>query len=402
MRVPLSAPTFGTDEIQAVIEVLHSGHVTMGARCEAFETAFADLLGVSNAVFVNSGSSAVLLAMFAVANPQAPSGSKRRFRYGSEVIVPAVTWSTTVWPIVQAGGIPVFVDTDPVTLQMDTASLEAAVSPDTVAICPVHVLGNAVPMEAVIRVASQHGLWIIEDTCEALGTKQLGRFAGTTGDVGAYSFYFSHHITTIEGGMVVTNDAELADLLRVLRAHGWTRALKNRQAKEAEYPDLDPRFLFINTGFNLRPTELQAAMGSVQLTKLESFNKRRVEIAGHWNDAFAGLIAGGRIRPMKPTAETDCTWFGYPVICENRECRDGLRNHLEANGVETRPIIAGNLLRQPAFRHIPHRVVSRTSAVGDLPGADEVSDRGVYWGSHPTMTEQEVEYVAQTVRSFFQ
>jgi CDP-6-deoxy-D-xylo-4-hexulose-3-dehydrase len=201
--------------------------------------------------------------------------------------------------------------------------------------------------------------------------------------------------------MVVTNDPEVAELLRVLRAHGWTRALKNRQAKEAEYPDLDPRFLFINTGFNLRPTELQAAMGIVQLGKLESFNQRRVEIASHWNHAFEGLIAAGRIRPMKPTAETDCTWFGYPVICENRECREGLKNHLEANGVETRPVIAGNLLRQPAFRHIPHRVVSRTSE-GHLPGADEVSDRGLYWGSHPTMTEQEVEYVAQTVRSFFQ
>lgn len=397
MKIPLNASTFGDDEINAAIEVLRSGFVTMGKLCEDYEAAFASYMGTRNAIFVNSGSSANLLAFFALANSQMPlTDDRRRLEPGSEVIVPAVTWSTTIWPIVQAGGTPVLVDSNPETLQLDIESVKKAITPKTVAICPVHVLGNAVQMQPILELAREHKLWVIEDTCEALGTKQNNKFVGTFGDVGTYSFFFSHHITTIEGGMITTDNDELAELLRCLRAHGWTRHLKNRKSVEANYPDIDPRFLFVNTGFNVRPTEVNAAFGLKQIKRLESFNQRRIEIAETWKNDLKDIIAGGKFTPMKETQGTRSTWFGFPILCDSKSLRDRLQNHLESQGIETRPVICGNLARQPAFKHIPHRVV------GNLSGADAVMDRGLFWGSHPIMTKEEVDYVSQVVRRFFQ
>jgi len=397
MKVPLNASTFDNSEINAAIEVLKSGFVTMGDRCFRFEDEFAKYMNSGNAVFVNSGSSANLLAFFALVNHACPTSQfgATRLQPGQEVIVPAVTWSTTIWPIVQAGLIPVLVDSDPNTLQMDIASVRKALSPKTGAICPVHVLGNAVPMDEIKEIAREHKLWIVEDTCEALGTKQDSKFVGTIGDIGTYSFFFSHHITTIEGGMVVTKNNEMAELFRCLRAHGWTRHLKNRKEVEAQYSDIDPRFLFVNTGFNLRPTEINAAFGFEQLKKLEGFNKTRVEIADHWTKEFSSLIEKRAFIPMQTTQKTYSTWFGYPVLCESKELRNKLQSYLESKGIETRPIICGNLARQPAFKHIPHRIV------GDLNGADQVMDRGLFWGSHPVMTKQEIDYVVDTVKGFF-
>jgi CDP-6-deoxy-D-xylo-4-hexulose-3-dehydrase len=271
----------------------------------------------------------------------------------------------------------------------------AAISDKTVAVCPVHVLGNAVPMKELKQITDAHDLWLIEDTCESLGTRSEGRDVGTFGDIGTYSFYFSHHITTIEGGMVVTEDDELAELMRCLRAHGWTRHMKTRAQVEAKYPDIDPRFLFVNTGFNLRPTDINAAFGLKQLTKLRGFNRRRAEIADHWNKEFAGLIKRGEFRPMQSTVGTESTWFGYPIVCRNRELRDRLREHLEKRGIETRPVICGNLARQPAFKLIPHRIS------GALKGADEIMDCGLFWGSHPVMKSSDLAYVADTVHEFF-
>lgn len=397
MKIPLNASTFGEEEISAATEVLKSGFVTFGDRCLAFEAMFADYIGSNNAIFVNSGSSANLLAFFALVNTDCPLGfgGKERLSVGQEVIVPAVTWSTTVWPIVQAGLIPVLVDSDPSTLQMDMNGVEEALGDKTGALCAVHVLGNAVPLDQASVFSRKHGLWLIEDTCESLGTRYAGKFVGTEGDLGTFSFFFSHHITTIEGGMIVTDNDELAELFRCLRAHGWTRHLKNRDAQEKKYAHIDPRFLFINSGFNVRPTEINAAFGLKQLGKLEGFNQRRTEIAQFWLDELSDFVGEGLIEPMKVTEGTSATWFGFPVLCQSKSGRDELQSHLEKNGIETRPIIAGNLARQPAFRNIRHRVV------GDLPGANAVMDRGLFWGSHPLMTDVEIEYVAKKVKEFF-
>lgn len=396
-KIPLNDSTYNDEEINSAIEVLRSGQLTMGRLCLDFEARFAKKLGVRHAVFVNSGSSANLLAFFALANPWIKNNlnGRKPLTPGSEVIVPAVTWSTTIWPIVQAGATPVLVDSDPETLQIDIQQVEKAIGPKTVAICPVHVLGNSVPMAALKKLADKHGLWLIEDTCEALGTKHDGKYAGTIGDMGTYSFYFSHHITTIEGGMIVTENDEMADLFRCLRAHGWTRHMHSKLEVEAKFPDIDPRFMFVNTGFNLRPTEINAAFGIRQIDKLDNFNRVRRKIAESWNDSFAELIERKEFRPMRTTAGTESTWFGYPIVCKSQTVRNELRDHLEKCGVETRPVICGNLARQPAFKLIPHRIS------GTLHGADEIMDRGLFWGSHPVMKNADIDHVTQTVKGFF-
>lgn len=396
-KIPLNASTFDNREINAAIEVLKSGFVTMGNKCFAFEDEFAKYMGTKHAIFVNSGSSANLLALFAMVNSQCPNSINGAgpLKPGQEVIVPAVTWSTTIWPVVQAGLVPVLVDSDPYSLQMDVDQALSAIGPQTGAICPVHVLGNAVPTQKLVEAAQKHKLWLMEDTCEALGTKHNDQFVGTIGDIGTYSFFFSHHITTIEGGMIVTNNDQLAELFRAMRAHGWTRHLKNRAAVEQQYSDIDPRFLFINTGFNLRPTEINAAFGFEQLKKLEGFNNRRKDIANIWIEEFAPLIKENKIVPMKTTKGTESTWFGFPVICESKDLRIKFQNYLEKQGIETRPVICGNLARQPAFKNIKHRIS------GSLKGADMVMDQGLFWGSHPLMTEQEIDYVIKTVKGFF-
>lgn len=396
VKVPLNYPTFGDAEINAVTDVLKSTYLSMGKNCREFERLFADYMGVKNAIFVNSGSSANLLAFFAMANPQVPlSGGLRRFERGDEVIVPAVTWATTIWPIVQAGGIPVFVDTDPKTLQMDTSSLEEAMSDRVVGVCPVHVLGNATAMKDIHSLADRHNLWVVEDTCESLGTKQNGHYVGTQSHMATFSFFFSHHITTIEGGMVVTNDDDLADLLRCLRAHGWSRDLEKCSQVEKKFPEIDPRFLFVNTGFNLRPSEINATFGVHQIKKLSQFNKRRAEISEQWLGEFSSLIEEGLLQPIQPTENTEMSWFGFPALCKDSETARQMKDHLEKNGIETRPVICGNMARQPAMRFVEHRIH------GSLEGANIIMDCGLFWGSHPFMTEEQVDHVASTVKSFF-
>ncbi len=395
-RVALNASTLGTEEIEAAVAVLRSDRLTMGHQVETFEQQFAAKMGVRHAIMVNSGSSANLLAFFALANPfLAEEQGRPILKPGDEIIVPALTWSTTIWPIMQAGCVPVLVDSDPFTLQMHASAVRAAINPKTRAICVVHVLGNAVVMDEITALAKKHNLWLIEDTCEALGTRHQGRYVGTFGDIGTYSFYFSHHITTIEGGMVVTNDDTLADLCLSMRAHGWVRHMKKGAEIAKRYPDIDSRFLFITTGFNLRPTEVNAALGIGQLKRLTGFNERRNVVADALIAEFTPLIASGHFTPMQITPDTVPGWFGFPVICRDVATRKGLLGHLENKGIETRPIIAGNLARQPGTIRFPHRIS------GLLDGADRVMDCGLYWGTHPMMNEADIAYISQTVKEYF-
>jgi CDP-4-dehydro-6-deoxyglucose reductase, E1 len=246
MHIPLNKSTLGEEEKAQAKAVIDSDRLTMGERCRTFEQRFASYIGVEHAVMVNSGSSANLIALFAMADATAPSDGTLPARVlpGSEVIVPALTWSTTVWPVLQAGAKPVFVDCDPRTLQATPEAIEAAITPDTSAIVVVHVLGGAVNVGAIAEIARRHRLWLFEDTCESLDVAWDGKTVGGFGHLASFSFYFSHHITTIEGGMVVTNNHRLADLLRALRSHGWVRDMGGKAEIAAAYPHIDPRFLF--------------------------------------------------------------------------------------------------------------------------------------------------------------
>ncbi len=387
---PLSVPLYGPEEVSAALVGLLEQRVTMGAQVRTFERMFAEFMGVRHAVMVNSGSSANLLAVSALSELTVHGG----LRPGDEVIVPAVTWATTVTPILQLGCVPVLVDIDVETLNLRPEGVRDALSPRTRAIMPVHLLGNPVDMEPLMEIAHEHDLRVIEDTCESLGSEIAGRKVGSFGDFGTFSFYFSHHITTIEGGMLVTNDDHLADLARSLRAHGWSRDMSTREELERANPGIDPHFLFINVGYNLRPTEMQAAFGIVQLRRLEEFNQARRENARF----LAGALGGFAEKGMTLVSEQEggrSTWFGFSVLLSDAETRRRLRDHLEARNIATRPIVAGNLAVQPAFRDNPHRIV------GDLANATAIGERGLFIGNHPSLKQGHLDHIVRAFTDFF-
>jgi dTDP-4-amino-4,6-dideoxygalactose transaminase len=397
MRIPLNKSTIGEEEKAAVKAVLDSDRFTMGDRCAAFEREFARYISVEHAVMVNSGSSANLIALFVMADAHLPSDGTlpRRITPGSEVIVPALTWSTTIWPVLQVGAKPVFVDCDPRTLQMQPAAIAAAITPNTSAIIIVHVLGGAVDATAIQAIARERNIWLFEDTCESLGVDWNGRKVGSFGELASFSFYFSHHITTIEGGMVVTDDARLADLLRATRSHGWVRDMRAGAEIAAGYPHIDPRFLFLTTCFNVRPTEINAAIGLEQLKKLPAFNEKRREVARALDNGLAALDQAGELTLIRHDPRVHPAPFGYTVLCRSGAARNGLRDHLEVAGIETRPVICGNLARQPALADYAYRIS------GDLAGADRVMDCGLYWGTHPFTSEDDIRYIVGTVKQYF-
>jgi len=386
---PLSVPLYGADEVNGALDALLTQNVTMGARVREFEQAFADYVGSKHAIMVNSGSSANLLGMAVLSSPALPGA----LRPGDEVIVPAVTWSTSLAPILQHGCVPVLVDVDPATLNLRPEDLEQALSARTRAIMPVHLLGNPIDMGPLMEFARKHDLWVLEDTCESLGSTVGDQQVGTFGHFGAYSFYFSHHITTIEGGMLVTDDDKMADLARSIRAHGWTRDMRDRTEIEEANPWIDPRFLFVHIGYNLRPMEIQAAFGLVQLQRLEEFNDQRRENAQYLLEALADL--SDEVDFVTEQAGARSTWFGFTVMVKDAETRRALSAHLEARKIATRPIVAGNLAVQPAFRDNPHRTV------GSLANATRVGERGLFVGNHPNLTRGHLDHMVEGFRSFF-
>lgn len=352
---PLSLPTIGFEEVHAAIDVLQSGQTTMGERTEEFEEQFARYVDARYAVMVNSGSSADLLMAFA-ANHRQPC----------DVIIPAVTWPTHVWSWVMAGSKVRFVDVDGLNVTSAAILKEYRHADEMVSL--VHLMGVPVDIRnAVCRIT--------EDCCEALGAKIGGHPVGGLDEMATWSFFFSHHMTTMEGGAVTTNNPETASLLRSLRSHGWSR-----------HEGGDP-YRFVGPGFNVRPTEISAAIGLVQLARLDAFNKHR----GENRDAFVRALGDNPLIDLPAVPEESSpSWFGIPMFVSG-DHRQSLANYLEDNGVETRPILGGNLLRQPAF--------NRWRPQGPFPGADRVHDHGLYVGLHP-FPDTGVERVAELINEF--
>jgi CDP-6-deoxy-D-xylo-4-hexulose-3-dehydrase len=390
VRLPLHVPSYGADEVNEAIDSLLSTRVTMGDKVRRFEALWAEYLGVAEAVMVNSGSSANLVAAAALVNPAFP----RPLAPGDEVIVPAVAWSTTYFPLVNVGLVPVLVDVDLDTFTIDPAAAAAAVGPRTRAIMPVHLLGNSCDMRALGALASRHDLVMVEDTCEAHGARFEGKFAGTFGAMGTFSFYFSHHISTIEGGMLVTDDPGLADLARMLRAHGWTRDVKKKPAILSA--PIDERFLFVNLGYNFRPMEIQGAFGLHQIGKLEPFIKIRRDNVDFWNAGLRKHARWLRECPGRDTNGSRSVWFGYPITVRPGApfSRDELVRFLESKRIETRPIMAGNFREQPAIDLFPHRVA------GSLERAAQVMRQSFFIGNHHAISERDRAYVLECIDEF--
>ena len=388
--VRLHEPTFGADEINAALECLLTVHVTMGQKVLDFERAFTGKFGWRHGVMSNSGSSANLLAVAALAN----HATEDRLRPGDEVIVPALSWSTTVWPLIQHGLKPVIVDIDPQTLNIDPGAVERAIGPKTRAVMIVPVYGNPCDMDAITDICARRKLVLIEDCCEALGAYYNGIPVGKFGRVSTFSFYYSHHMTTLEGGITVTDDFELSELMRILRAHGWTREVEDKQRWHDIYPEFDPRFLFVNLGYNLRPTELAGSMGLAQLPKLNEFVRIRRDNADWFRQALSRFEEMFSFQNEHPKGKS--SWFGFPLILKDNApfTVAELTGHLNAAGIETRPIICGNIARQPGLQHYEHRVS------GEMVNANIVMNRAFSFGNHQAIGDAARLHVVEQIERF--
>lgn len=397
---PLAMNPFGEEEILAMTDVLLSGRLTLAHHVEKAEKLFAEAVGAPYAVMVNSGSSANLLAVSAIVNKFRPIHCNP----GDEVLVPAVSWSTSVFPLIQCGLQPRFVDTDPVTFNVTKETLEKAMTPRVKAVMAVHVLGNSICMEDLLDFVSKHKLMLVEDTCESLGSTYTAvdgktKMLGTLGDFGAYSFYFSHHITSGEGGMVTCKTEEDYNFVRCLRAHGWTRHLTNKKEVEAKYPHIDSRFLFVNLGYNLRPMEVQGAMLVVQLGKMDGFNKlrrnnlSRVKTALEKNPKY-----NKSMRMMEASKGIDPAWFGIAILLDEKYSHqlEEYLAYLTKNGVENRPIISGNFIRQPSIA-----MYCQDEKPENYPGSEKIHNSGFFIGVHQVVIEDaKIEKLAEIMMAF--
>lgn len=389
-RIPLTVPTYGSEEVEEAIDSLLSTWVTMGTKVKVFEEAFAKYNGSKHAVMVNSGSSANLLALSLLTNPILPDHIPK----GSEIITPAVTWATTVYPIANVGCTPVLVDVDPQTFNILPEQVEKAIGPKTKAILPVHLLGNPCQIDRIKKIAEARNLYLVEDACESTGAELRGKKVGSFGDMGTFSFFISHHISTIEGGIIVTEDNTLNEYLKAMRAFGWVRDLQDKDKLASANRGIDPRFLFVTHGYNFRPTELQGAFGIHQIKKLDGFIETRRKNAEYWTRKLS-RYHDMLILPYEQP-DTRQVYFGYPltVATDAPFNRGQLVDHLEKKLVETRPIMAGNMAEQPAMKHLAHRTI------GPLKNSRMIMRQSFFFGNHTGIGPVEREYIAESIIDF--
>jgi len=402
-RVRYASRVYDERELTAAVEAVLDFWLTAGPRMGAFEDGLARFLGLRHVLPVNSGSSANLVAVTTLCSRRL----ERPLQPGDEVITPAMGFPTTVAPIVQNRLTPVFVDCEPGTYNLDPQQLELALSERTRALFFAHTLGNPVDMAPVMEFARAHDLYVVEDACDALGSVYDGRMVGAFGDLGTLSFYPAHHITTGEGGAVVTDDLELARIAQSVR--DWGRDCRCRYDSppnglcgrrfEWNIPGLDEpydhRYLFVEIGYNLKMTDVQAAIGFAQLDKLPDFVAARKR-------NFASLYEG-----LKPYEEhlilpvwsrrADPAWFAFPITVRSGApfTRRDLITFLEQRNIETRVLFSGNIVRQPGYRHIEHR------AVGDLPNSDAVLRSTFFVGVYPGLDGARIAYMLETFADFF-
>ena len=371
------------------------------------ESRLAATVGVAHCKLVNSGSSANLLAFMALTSPRL---GDRRVSPGDEIITLAAGFPTTVAPIVQHGAVPVFVDIRPDTVNIDVSQLSAASSGRTKAVMVAHTLGNPFDVDAVVEFCRRHDLWLVEDNCDALGSTYRGRMTGSFGHLATSSFYPPHHLTTGEGGAVYTDDDELAAVVESLR--DWGRDCYCPSGKDntcgkrfaQSFGTLpfgyDHKYVYSHFGYNLKMTDLQAAVGLPQLDKLSSFTAARRRNFAVLRDAVAPFEDAVRI--IQPTNDAEPSWFGFLMTVRpgGPFSRRQLVHHLESGRIQTRTLFAGNLTRQPCFDEM-RASGAGFRTVGHLPITDEVMENGVWIGVYPGMREEQVAYMAERLRSFF-
>lgn len=401
-NVAVSGKVIGAKELQLMVEASLDGWLTAGRFNTAFEQRLAKWLGVQHLITVNSGSSANLVAFSALTSPRL---GERAIKPGDEVIGVAAGFPTTVNPILQFGAVPVFVDVELGTYNIDASQLEAAIGPRTKAIMLAHTLGNPFNLEVVTALCRKHGLWLVEDCCDALGSTYDGKLVGGFGDIGTLSFYPAHHITMGEGGAVFTNNAELKLIAESFR--DWGRDCycppgqdntcgKRFCWKLGDLPEgYDHKYTYSHLGYNLKITDMQAACALAQLDRLDGFVQARKRNFAKLHERLQSC-AEVLLLPQA-TANSEPSWFGFPITIKPgaRVKRNDLLQYLEQQKIGTRLLFAGNLTRQPYMIGRNYRVS------GELKNTDVVMNDTFWLGVHPGLDDRMIEHMATSVETFF-
>lgn len=387
----LGESTWSKIDYDAAIECLLSDNHTMGVKVEKFEAEFAEYVGTKFAVMLNSGSSANLVAATVIKDQDGLNMERRT------VIVPALSWSTTYFPWIQNGYKLKFIDIDCTTFNMDLTNLISHITPDVVGICIPHILGADAGIAEIIKVAVEKNIWVHEDTCESLGALALAggeKLLGSYSRVGTYSFFRSHHISTMEGGMLVTNDIDLYHRAMAVRAHGWSRNIPLNSVIGNNGTDswMD-KFSFYTQGYNLRPLEISASIGLTQLMQIQEFLNSRRANASYLQEIMKEIPW---LKLQKQ--ETFGSWMAFGFLIENNAIeRKDLVNFLSKADFETRPIVTGNFLRQPVLRTFSKNVI----AEGSYFNADRIHYNGFMLGNHGRDIKSEIDEFAECLTSFF-
>jgi len=380
INYPLATDSWDWKEKLAILKVMVGGRYTMGPHVAKFEKEFADKIGSRNAIMTNSGSSANLVGLHALI-------LKQKIKPGSEVIVPAVSWSTTYFPIVQLGLVPVFVDIDINTFNICTKNIVRAITPKTCAILAVNLLGNPCNLFFLKSICYNHKIELIEDNCESLGATFYEKQTGISGTFGTFAFFFSHHLQTMEGGMIVTDDDTLADYMRSLRAHGWVRDLRTSELHTKSGNSFEDSFKFILPGYGVRPLEMSGAIGSVQLKKMDKIISKRRENA----EVFLNEFCCDFITQKEYAAKS--SWFGFGVVLRGRRenNREEIIKKLQSSGVEVRPIVTGNFTKQPVMKYLNSRIH------GELKNAEYLDKNGFFFGNDHRDLSDKIKYVRKVI-----
>ncbi|WP_227104984.1 DegT/DnrJ/EryC1/StrS family aminotransferase [Chromobacterium rhizoryzae] len=387
MHYPLASTTWDQDEYAAIQRVIDSGMFSMGKEVAAFEKDFAEWVGCKHVVMVNSGSSANLAMIGALFFRK-----ERPLKAGDEVIVPAVSWSTTYYPLQQYGLKLKFVDIDIDSLNFDLNQLELAITDKTKVILAVNLLGNPNDFQHIQKMIANRNIILLEDNCESMGAKINGKQAGTFGLMGTFSTFFSHHIATMEGGGIMTNDEELYHILLCLRAHGWTRNLPkfNHVCGEKSSNPFEESFRFVLPGYNLRPLEMSGAIGQEQVKKLPALISERRKNANYFQKAFSNHPW---ISIQKEIG--DSSWFGFSLVLKENApiSREAIVNKLSVANIDVRPIVAGNFAKNEVLNWFNYEIH------GSLENADYIDKNGFFVGNHHFCLHEKIDYLKSVISS---
>tara|TARA_R110000765_G_scaffold156542_2_gene259468 strand:- start:78 stop:1346 length:1269 start_codon:yes stop_codon:yes gene_type:complete len=391
-KIGVAYPCFDHNEVNSALDSLLDVWISQGPKVKKFESNFADYIGTKFGIACNSGSSANLLALTSLIQ----SGY---LAPGDEVIVPASTFTTVISPILQTGLVPVFVDVELDTYNICPDSIIKSITDKTKLIMVVHSLGCPAKMDQIMSISNQYRIPIMEDCCEAHGSSISGKRVGSFGLVSTFSFFVAHNMTTGEGGMIMTNDEELYDNLRSVREFGRLVKYEPNQPRfyytDENLQDYDERYVFTNIGYNLRMTDIAASLGIEQLKKLDHFNEKRVKLAKQYTQQFKKY----ENYLVLPTTPDDFyhSFYGYPIVLKenNKFSRKDLVNHLEANGIETRAFMGGDLSIQPAYRN------TECKTLHDMPNTKLILKNAFFIGCHPFINDEQVKRIVNSFNSFF-